>query len=137
MAKNYNPIEGNPRAIGNRVLVTDMYFGEQKTASGIVIGNDNGKTRGIYPRWGKVFSKGPENNDPYEVGNWILVEHGRWTRSLLFENDGEEIEVRMVEAESVLAISDEKPESVQIGYEVDDTKPGIEYTPEQFAGPQF
>lgn len=137
MAKNYNPIEGKPRAIGNRVLVTDMYFGEQKTASGIVIGNDDGKTRGIYPRWGKVFSKGPENNDPYEVGNWILVEHGRWTRSLLFENDGEEIEVRMVEAESVLAISDEKPESVQIGYEVDDTKPGIEYTPEQFAGPQF
>lgn len=137
MAQNYNPIKGTPRAIGNRVLVSDMFFGEQKTVSGIIIGNDDGKTRGIYPRWGKVYDKGPHNTDPYEKGDWILVEHGRWTRGLLFDIDGSETELRMIEAESVLAVSDEKPNSVQIGLEVDDTKPGIEYSPEQFAGSSY
>jgi len=60
MAINYNTIKGKPRAIGNRVLVSDMYFGEQTTASGLIISTDDGKERGIYPRWGKVYSKGPE-----------------------------------------------------------------------------
>lgn len=114
-------IEGDVKAIGNRVLVTDMHFGEQTTASGLIIANDDGKTRGIYPRWGKVYDKGPENNDPYEIGEWILVEHGRWTRTIKVKTTNEdEIEVRMVEAESILAMSETKPDSVQIGTEYAD-----------------
>jgi len=121
MAVNINAIKAKQlRAIGNRVLVTDMNFGEQKTAGGIILTNDDGKTRGIYPRWAKVYSKGPDNNDPYKVGDWILVEHGRWTRGINVELEDDEIEVRMVEAESVLAMSDEKPDSVQIGTEYTD-----------------
>ena len=120
MANNINAFKGTPRAISNRVLVSDMYFGEQKTASGLIIKDDDGTTRGIYPRWGKVFNKGPDNNDPYKVGEWVLVEHGRWTRGLLFEMDGNEIELRMVEAESILGYSDEKPSGVQIGAEYAD-----------------
>ena len=116
MAVNINPIKASKvRAIGNRVLVTDMYFGEQTTKSGLIISNDNGKERGIYPRWGKVYAKGPKNEDPYNVGDWILVEHGRWTRGMNIDTDSGEIELRMVEAESILAMSDEKPEGVQIG----------------------
>ena len=59
--------KGKPRAIGNRVLVTDMNFGEQKTQSGLIIASDDGKTRGIYPRWGKVYSKGPSNKEVYNL----------------------------------------------------------------------
>jgi len=121
MAININSIKGKPRAIGDRVLVTDMYFGEQKTASGLIINNDDGTTRGVYPRWGKVYSKGPKNKDPYEVGQWILVEHGRWTRGMNIETDEDgQIEVRMVETESILAYSDEKPADVIIGNEYAD-----------------
>lgn len=120
MAKNINAIKGTPRAIGKRVLVTDMYFGEQTTKGGIILGNDDGKTRGIYPRWAKVYSKGPENTDPYKVGEWILVEHGRWTRGLKLDTKEGEIEVRMVEETAILAYSDSKPESVQIGAEYTD-----------------
>jgi len=121
MAVNINNIKANGlRAIGNRVLVSDMYFGEQKTAGGIIIGDDDGKTRGIYPRWGKVYNKGPDNKDEYEIGQWILVEHGRWTRGMKIEIEGQEVELRMVEAESVLAYSDDKPDSVQIGAEYAD-----------------
>ena len=52
-------ITGELRPIQNRVLVTDMHFGEQKTKSGLIISSDDGETRGIYPRWGKVYAKGP------------------------------------------------------------------------------
>jgi|TARA_B100001094_G_scaffold131533_1_gene127349 hypothetical protein len=121
MAQNINAIKGTPRAKGEDVLVTEMHFGEQVTASGIIISNDDGQTRGIYPRWAKVYSKGPRNKDPYNVGDWILVSHGRWTRGIKLETEADgEIEMRKVELESVLAYSEEKPEGLQIGAEYAD-----------------
>ena len=57
--------------IHDRVLVTDMEFGEQKTAGGIIIPGDDGQARGIHPRWCRVLAKGHENNEDYEVGDWI------------------------------------------------------------------
>lgn len=120
MALNLNAIKGTLRAVGNRVLVSDMYFGEQTTKGGLIIKDDNGSTRGIYPRWAKVYDKGPDNIDEYNIGDWILVEHGRWTRGILLEENGIEVEVRMVETESVLAYSNEKPKGVQIGSEYSD-----------------
>ena len=117
MAINLNRINGDLRAIGNRVLVRDMYFGEQKTASGLILRDDDGQTRGIYPRWGKVYDKGPDNNDDYTIGDWVLVEHGRWTRGIDMTIDGEDVTLRMVEAESILAYSDEKPSGINIGEE--------------------
>jgi co-chaperonin GroES (HSP10) len=120
MTMNLNAIHGELKPIKNRVIVSNMHFGEQKTAGGIIISDDDGQTRGIYPRWGQVHAKGPENTEPYSVGDWILVEHGRWTRSVkLDEGNGEE-ELRMVEAESVLGWSKTKPDGVQIGAEYAD-----------------
>lgn len=116
MTLNINTIKANGlRAIGNRVLVTDMYFGEQTTQSGLIISSDDGQERGIYPRWAKVLHKGPENKDTYEIGHWILVEHGRWTRGMKVDVDNEELEIRMVESESILAYANEKPDSINIG----------------------
>mgnify|MGYP001157135972 FL=1 len=97
------------RPIHDRVLVTEMEFGEQKTSGGIIMPGDDGIARGIHPRWGKVIAKGHENNDDYEVGDWILVEHGRWTRGITLENSKGKVVVRAVEAESVLGTSKEKP----------------------------
>lgn len=110
-------IKGTLHPIHNRVIVSDMYFGEQKTRGGLIITDDNGKTRGIYPRWGKVYAKGPENTDDYQVGDWVLVEHGRWTRGIDLDDGVEEKTLRMVEAESILMYSTEKPDGVQIGIE--------------------
>ena len=89
MAQNINAIKGDIRAKGEDVLVVDMWFGEQTTASGLIISSDDGDTRGIYPRWGRVYSKGPRNKDPFKEGDWILVSHGRWTRGLKFETGGD------------------------------------------------
>ena len=114
MSVHFKKFQGSVTAIGNRVLVTHMDFGEQKTAGGLIISSDDGQTRGIYPRWGKVYNKGPKNNDDYEVGQWILVEHGRWTRGYKVDNGEEEIELRMIEAESILAYSQDRPEDVRM-----------------------
>ena len=42
--------EGSLTAVGNRVLVSDMEFGEQTTKGGIILTSDDGNVRGIYPR---------------------------------------------------------------------------------------
>ena len=100
------PIQGKVRAIRNHVLVTEMKFDQRITAGGIVILNDNGKTEGIRPRWGRVYDVGPEQKD-VEVGQWVMVAHGRWTRGIDVQQ--EVITVRRVDINDILIVSDEQP----------------------------
>ena len=105
---NINAIKGNLKPIGNRVLVSDMHFGEQKTKGGLIILDDDAQSRGIYPRWGKVYAKGPKNEDDYAVGECVLVEHGRWTRGVLLQKpNGEELVIRRIDFKDIMATSDE------------------------------
>jgi hypothetical protein len=120
MGIQLSKIKGNVAAVGNRVIVSDMFFGEQKTTGGLIIKDDDGTTRGIYPRWAKVYSKGPRNKDDYNIGHWILIEHGRWTRAFTVETPEGEVELRMVETESVIGYSEEKPNDIYIGAEYND-----------------
>jgi len=115
-------IKGKVRPIHADVLVCNIHFGEMKTAGGLIIQTDDGKANGVKPRWAKVYAKGPENNDPYEVGDWILIEHGRWTRKIKIENElGENIEIQKVEVESILAWQNEQPSDIAyIGQEYSD-----------------
>lgn len=109
-------VKGSVRPIRNRVIVSGMEFGEQTTAGGIIISSDDGKDRGIKPRWGLVEAKGSENKDPYDIGDWILIEHGRWTRGFEVEiEDGTVETMRTVEAESVLGWQSETPENIAFG----------------------
>jgi len=103
-------IKGKVRPIHADVLICDMYFGEMKTAGGLYIPSDDAKTHGVKPRWGRVYAKGPENNEDYQVGDWILVEHGRWTRKFKIEDEnGDKLEIQKVELEAIIAYQKEKP----------------------------
>ena len=103
-------IKGNITPIHERVLVSDMEFGESKTKGGLIIGSDDGHTRGIKPRWCKVVSKGHKNKDTYKKGDWILVEHGRWSRGFSFaDENGKETVLRIVEAKAVMMTGNYKP----------------------------
>ena len=73
-----NVVKGKIKPIRDNVLVTDMEFEAVTTASGIVIPSQNGKSEGVKPRWGRVWAIGPEQQD-VNVGDWIYVEHGRWS----------------------------------------------------------
>ena len=106
-------VTGTINPLKSKIFVIDMDFGVQKTNSGIIVPSDDGKTSGIHPRWGQVWAIGPEQKD-VAVGDWVLVEHGRWTRGIEVEqDDGSAITVRMVENDSILIVSDEKPNDVE------------------------
>jgi co-chaperonin GroES (HSP10) len=103
------------RPIQAHILVRDMNFGEQQTASGIVLKSDDGKSEGVRPRWCKVFAVGPEQKD-VNVGEWILVEHGRWTRGLeVEEDDGTKFTIWRIDPNSIIMSADEKPAGIEFG----------------------
>lgn len=96
------------RAVHNHIIVRDMSFEGRTLASGIVLLSDDGRTEGIRPRWAKVYAVGPDQQD-VQVGQWILIEHGRWTRGLKVEIDGEEFVIRRADPDSIIFISNEEP----------------------------
>jgi co-chaperonin GroES (HSP10) len=102
-------ITGKLIPIRDNVLVTDMNFDARVTKGGIVLPSDDGKSEGVRHRWGRVWAIGPEQKD-VKVGEWILLEHGRWTRGVtVVEEDGTEITVRRADIKAILMVSEEQP----------------------------
>lgn len=104
-------VTGKVIPLRDNVLVAEMDFGFEKTKTGIILTSDNGKTQGIHPRWGRVWAVGPEQKD-IKAGEWVCVEHGRWTRTIEYDDNGEVIELRMVDVNAIMMTSDEKPDDV-------------------------
>ena len=101
------------QALSDSVLVEDMTFDERISNGGIVLLNDNGKSSGIRPRWGRVYAVGPEQQDVH-VGEWICVAHGRWTRGVDID-DGSSVAkrtIRKIDPNDILLVSDseERPQ---------------------------
>jgi co-chaperonin GroES (HSP10) len=112
-----NIVKGKIKPLNDNILVADMNFEEMKTASGIIIQSDDGKAHGVKPRWCRVWAVGPDQKE-VKVGEWILVEHGRWTRGVTVQEDGKEFVIRRVENISVMLRADEKPADIHIGEEI-------------------
>lgn len=93
------------RPLRDGVIVKDMNFDERITTSGIVLVSDDGKNSGIRPRWAQVYAVGPEQHD-ISVGQWILIEHGRWTRGFDIEDDTGIYTVRRVDVKDIMLVSD-------------------------------
>jgi co-chaperonin GroES (HSP10) len=90
------------------VIVSDMIFDARITTGGIILPNDNGKSTGIRPRWGQVYAVGPEQQD-VTPGQWICIEHGRWTRGIDVEDENGKITLRRVDPKDIMMISDDRP----------------------------
>jgi co-chaperonin GroES (HSP10) len=108
----YNKISGDLRPIKDHVLVINMEQGDKVSKGGVIILDDNGKDRGIRPRWCQVWKVGSENTD-LEQGQWILVEHGRWTYGIetaIPEGSDEDVfYVQRVDVKGILGVQDECP----------------------------
>ena len=100
-----------------RVLVSDMHFGETKSKGGIILTDDDGSEGGIHPRWGKVYAIGDQQED-VKVGEWVMVSHGRWSRGFKVKKQGVELEVRMIDENDILLVSQDEPDQnrMQAGY---------------------
>lgn len=92
------------KALKKDVIVTDMIFDQRITQSGLILPNDNGTTLGIRPRWGRVYAVGPLQQD-IEVGQWICVAHGRWTRGIEIEDESGPKTIRKIDPKDILLIS--------------------------------
>ena len=126
-----NTVKGRIIPLNDSVIVSEMHFDEVVTASGIIIRSDDGKSEGIKPRWGKVWAIGPTQTD-VKIGEWILIEHGRWTRGVTVEDDsGNQTVIRRVDVKGILASADEKPNDYQFGTH-SSTDQGQVFRPEMF-----
>ena len=112
------PIKGTLRPLHDNVLATGMNFDEQITAGGIILKSDDGKSSGVKPRWCQVWAIGPKQQD-VKIGEWIYVEHGRWSRGVKVEQpDGTPITVRRIDIKAIMLQSDERPEDLATGNEI-------------------
>jgi co-chaperonin GroES (HSP10) len=108
MKPAYSPHKLNKKqikALHDHVIVSGMTFDQRITQSGLILMNDNGTTLGIRPRWGRVYAVGPKQKD-IQVGQWICVAHGRWTRGLEIEDENGKTTIRRIDPEDILIISD-------------------------------
>jgi co-chaperonin GroES (HSP10) len=97
------------RALTNKILCHYIEKGQQTTAAGIILTDDNNTAHGIRPRWMQVYSVGPEVTG-ITVGQWVMVEHGRWTHGMNLRDDNdEEFILWGAEEESILLVSDDEP----------------------------
>ena len=110
-------VQGKIKPLKQRVLVSNMHFGMLKTKSGVILPDDDGTAAGTRPRWAKVYAIGNKQED-VKVGQWILVSHGRWSRGFKVRKEGVELEVRMIDENDILLLSDEEPDQnrKQAGY---------------------
>jgi co-chaperonin GroES (HSP10) len=101
------------RPLRDTILVRDLDSEGIQLKSGIYIPSQDGKTAGIKPRWAKVYATGPDQNNVKE-GEWVYVEHGRWTRGVEIAEGGETFTVRRVDPDNILLSADERPEDTLI-----------------------
>ena len=94
------------RPLNDVIIVSDMVFDERITTGGIVLLNDNGKGTGIRPRWGQVYAIGPDQKD-VQVGQWVCVAHGRWTRGIDIEDETGKTTLRRIDPKDILAVSND------------------------------
>jgi len=104
-------IDGEIKPLHDNVIVTEMDFSGRQLASGVILLGDDGKTDGIRPRWARVYAIGPEQQD-VSVGQWVLIEHGRWSRGLKIARNGEEIIIRRADPNSIIFVSDDRPGNI-------------------------
>jgi co-chaperonin GroES (HSP10) len=131
MTTSFEARQMQVRPLPADILVYDMDMGEQTTASGIVIQSDDGKAHGVKPRWAKVYKVGERCVVDVNPGQWILIEHGRWTRKIKID-DGDSIkEVQKVEVSAIMAVTDERPTGIHIGQEFSNGS-SMNISPEDF-----
>lgn len=97
-------------ALPDVVLVREIQRGERKVGS-IILRNDDGESHGIRSRWAQVHAVG-ENVTDVGVGEFVLLQHGRWTRGFELEDEqGEPLVLYAIDyPNGVLIAAEEIPE---------------------------
>jgi len=108
-----NEVYGDIKPLRNKVIVRDIEKGQQVTRGGIILPDDDGKDRGIRPRWAKVYKVGSEI-DFVKEGQWVYMEHGRWGRGVTLKKGNDEFDIRVADPDAILLVSDVPPEEIHV-----------------------
>lgn len=107
----YDPIEGfEILPLPDDILVYNMEQGFRKNKkSGILFLDDSTfEERNIKPRWCQIYKIGSRINEDFKEGDWVLVEHGRWTTGIKFKDEKlGEIYIQKVDKKSILLVSED------------------------------
>lgn len=83
------------------VIMISQIEGGLQTKGNLIIPDDEMLERGLKPRWCKVFKVGSDIKD-VQTGDWILVEHGRWSRGIEAIIEGADHTFRIVDPNDIL-----------------------------------
>lgn len=93
--------------LGNKIILINMDNGF-KLRNGLIHLDDStleSGERGVRPRWAEVYAVGPEQTD-VKVGDWVLMDHGRWSEGLKFRtSEDEEIKIWLGDPNGILGVS--------------------------------
>lgn len=103
--------KGSLMPLPGKILGRDLQFGERITFGGLIVVDDDGKTTGIHPRWARVWRIG-EGVVDVKVGDWVLMAHGRWSRTVQIEEDGETFKVNLLDPDGILLKGDHPTDDV-------------------------
>ena len=96
---------GTLNPIDDHVLIYNIETTDEKVRNGIIILDEESNERGIRARWAQVYKVGP-NQTEIQPDQWVLIEHGRWTRGITLD-DGNTY--RKADVNCIMLVSDEKP----------------------------
>lgn len=97
------------QAIGDKILaeMIDRPENFKQRKSGIIIQEKDGTANAIRNRWFKIHAVGPDVNFEINPGEYVLVEHGRWSNGMKVSND---LKLYLLDNKDCLAVSDEEPD---------------------------
>lgn len=96
-------------AIGDKILaeMIDRPQDFKQRKSGIIIAEKDGTTAAIRNRWFKIHAVGPDVEFEINEGQYVLVEHGRWSNGMKVSDD---LKLYLLDNKDCLAVSDEQPD---------------------------
>lgn len=93
VCNDIEPLDGS-------VWVEQLEHGTRKIGQVLLKDDEKLKMQAIHARWCKVYKKHSSVNF-LEVGDWILVKHGYWSRSVNIKINGEMKELWVLPKDSV------------------------------------
>ena len=103
------------KPLPGKLVCVSLEVGFRTSAGGIVLTDDNDMSageRGVRPRWFQVVNVNVDTNpDDIKIGDYVLVEHGRWSKRFTGSADMREVgnNYSIVEEKSVMMVSEDPP----------------------------
>lgn len=102
---------GEITLLKNNILGYELEFGEQKLKSGLILKNDDMTETGIHPRWCRIYKVSKQIEKDYDIhaGQYVLLDHARWSTGFLLDEGDGPVMVRYLDYKEIFLVSDEKP----------------------------